>query len=186
MISEAYHLIAQRGLRRGEAAGLRWCDIDLDGKTAVITQQLQQYDGRLAICPPKTAHSTRVIALDHTTVAALRAHRDRQRAEAGAYGPCPARKQDSAGDLQVIRASGGVRVLVDQAAQDGFSADVLCADAGHGGAGSVMFAVRDALGDALVRPGHVVMRLVVGQDRTQVCLAENQHAVQDLPAQGTD
>jgi integrase len=67
----AYHLIALRGLRRGEAAGLRWCDIDLDGKTAVICQQLQQYDGRLAICPPKTSHSTRVIALDHTTVAAL-------------------------------------------------------------------------------------------------------------------
>jgi integrase len=82
-----YHLIALRGLRRGEAAGLRWCGIDLDGKTAVITLQLQQYDGRLAICPPKTAHSTWVIALDHTTVAALRAHRDRQRAEAGAYGP---------------------------------------------------------------------------------------------------
>ncbi len=83
----AYHLIALRGLRRGEAAGLRWCDVDLDGKTAVIAQQLQQYDGRLAICPPKTPHSTRVIALDHTTVAALRAHRDRQRAEAAAYGP---------------------------------------------------------------------------------------------------
>ena len=28
----AYHLIALRGLRRGEAAGLRWCDVDLDGK----------------------------------------------------------------------------------------------------------------------------------------------------------
>jgi integrase len=83
----AYHLIALRGLRRGEAAGLRWCDIDLDGKTAVISQQLQQYDGRLAICPPKTAHSTRVIALDHTTIAALRAHWDRQCAEAAAYGP---------------------------------------------------------------------------------------------------
>jgi integrase len=83
----AYHLIALRGLRRGEAAGLRWCDVDLDGKSAVICQQLQQYDGRLAICPPKTAHSTRVIALDHTTVAALRAHRDRQHAEAAAYGP---------------------------------------------------------------------------------------------------
>jgi integrase len=83
----AFHLIALRGLRRGEAAGLRWCDIDLDGKTAVITQQLQQYDGRLAICPPKTPHSSRVIALDHTTVAALRAHHDRQRAEAAAYGP---------------------------------------------------------------------------------------------------
>ena len=83
----AYHLIALRGLRRGEAAGLRWCDVDLDGKTAVISQQLQQYDGRLAVCPPKTAHSVRVIALDHTTVAALAAHRDRQRAEAAAYGP---------------------------------------------------------------------------------------------------
>jgi len=44
----AYHLIALRGLRRGEAAGLRWCDVDLDGKTVVISQQLQQYDGRLA------------------------------------------------------------------------------------------------------------------------------------------
>ena len=83
----AYHLIAPRGLRRGEAAGLRWCDLDLDGKTAVICQQLQQYDGRLAICPPKTPHSTRVIALDHTTVAALRAHRDRQQREAAANGP---------------------------------------------------------------------------------------------------
>lgn len=26
----AYHLIALRGLRRGEAAGLRWCDLDLN------------------------------------------------------------------------------------------------------------------------------------------------------------
>jgi len=83
----AYHLIALRGLRRGEAAGPRWCDVDLDGKTAVISQQLQQYDGRLAVCPPKTPHSVRVIALDRTTVAALAEHRDRQRAEAAAYGP---------------------------------------------------------------------------------------------------
>src|SRR6266704_5420710 len=83
----AYHLIALRGLRRGEAAGLRWCDVDLDGKTSVISQQLQQYDERLAVCPPKTPHSTRVIALDRTTIAALAEHRDRQRAEAAAYGP---------------------------------------------------------------------------------------------------
>jgi hypothetical protein len=33
----------------------------------VISQQLQQYDGRLAVCPPKTPHSVRVIALDRTT-----------------------------------------------------------------------------------------------------------------------
>ena len=37
-----------------EAAGLRWRDVDPDGRTVVISQQLQQYDGRLAVCPPKT------------------------------------------------------------------------------------------------------------------------------------
>ena len=83
----AYHLIALRGLRRGEAAGRRWCDVDLGGKVAVISQQLQQYDGHLIVCPPKTPHSIRTIALDHTTVAALRTHRDRQRAEAARFGP---------------------------------------------------------------------------------------------------
>ncbi|GAA2128458.1 hypothetical protein GCM10009727_19100 [Actinomadura napierensis] len=82
----AYHLIALRGLRRGEAAGLRWCDVDLDEGTAVICRQLQPRDGRLTVCPPKTAHSTRVIALDRTTIAALCVHRSRQQAEADAYG----------------------------------------------------------------------------------------------------
>jgi integrase len=77
----AYHLIALRGLRRGEAAGLRWCDVDLDGGVAVITQQLQQYDGHLTACPPKTARSARVIALDRTTVSALRNHKEGQRQE---------------------------------------------------------------------------------------------------------
>jgi integrase len=43
----AFHLIALRGLRRGEAAGLRWCDVDLDDGVAVISQQLQQYDGHM-------------------------------------------------------------------------------------------------------------------------------------------
>jgi integrase len=37
--------------------------------------------------PPKTPYSARVVALDHTTVAALREHRRRQRAEAAACGP---------------------------------------------------------------------------------------------------
>ena len=82
----AYHLIALRGLRRGEAAGLRWCDIDLDADTAVISWQLQQYDGHLVLCPPKTARGERVIALDRTTVAALRAHRAAQQAERASAG----------------------------------------------------------------------------------------------------
>ncbi|MFV2177622.1 site-specific integrase [Actinomadura sp. LOL_016] len=74
----AYHLIALRGLRRGEAAGLRWCDVDLEQGVAAISQQIQQHQGHLTACPPKTASSARVIALDRTTVSALRAHRDLQ------------------------------------------------------------------------------------------------------------
>jgi integrase len=77
----AYHLIALRGLRRGEAAGLRWCDLDLDAGVATINQQLQQYDGRIVVGPPKTARSVRTIALDRTTVAALRRHRQQQTLE---------------------------------------------------------------------------------------------------------
>jgi integrase len=83
----AYHLIALRGLRRGEAAGLRWCDIDLDAGVATISQQLQQYDGHMVVGPPKTPRSERTIALDRTTVAALRRHRQLQALERIDGGP---------------------------------------------------------------------------------------------------
>lgn len=82
----AFHLIALRGLRRGEAAGLRWCDVDLDEGVAVICRQIQQRNGQIVAGPPKTPHSMRVIALDRSTIAALRAHQDRQRAEQALYG----------------------------------------------------------------------------------------------------
>jgi hypothetical protein len=64
--------------------------------------------------------------------------------------------------------------------------DPFAVEVGNGGVATVVFAVGDALGDALVRPGRVVMRLVFGQDGAQVALAEDQHAVEELPAQGTD
>jgi hypothetical protein len=64
--------------------------------------------------------------------------------------------------------------------------DPFAVEVGNGGVATVVFAVGDALGDALVRPGRVVMRLVLGQDGAQVALAEDQHAVEELSAQGTD
>jgi integrase len=82
-----FHLVALRGLRRGETAGLRWSDLDLDTGTLAVTGQLQQLDGRLVAGPPKSDAGQRVIALDRTTIAALRAHRSRQRAERAAAGP---------------------------------------------------------------------------------------------------
>jgi hypothetical protein len=45
---------------------------------------------------------------------------------------------------------------------------------------NVVFTVGDALGDALVRPGCVVVHLVLGQDCAQMALPEDQHAIQEL------
>jgi integrase len=75
----ACHLIAMRGLRRGEACGLTWDDLNLDEGVAYISRQLQQgADGQLRACPLKTESSVRAVALDPETVIVLRAHRSRQ------------------------------------------------------------------------------------------------------------
>jgi integrase len=76
-----FHLTALRGLRRGEAAGLKWDDLDLDAGTLTVTGQLQQLGGRMAAVPPKSDAGRRVIALDKTTITGLREHRARQQAE---------------------------------------------------------------------------------------------------------
>jgi integrase len=81
-----FHLVALRGLRRGEAAGLRWSDLDLDAGTLTVAGQLQQLGGRLVAGPPKSDAGRRVIALDKTTITALREHRIRQRAGRAAAG----------------------------------------------------------------------------------------------------
>jgi hypothetical protein len=69
--------------------------------------------------------------------------------------------------------SGGARVFVDQAAQNGFSVDPSAVGVGSSEVAAVVFAVGDALGDALVRPSRVVMHLVLGQYGAQMRLAEN-------------
>ncbi len=79
-------LIAPRGLRRGEAAGLRWVDVDLDQKVIMIGQQRLAYGHIVAEGPPKTAASRRTIALDRVTVRLLRAHLQRQQTERLAAG----------------------------------------------------------------------------------------------------
>jgi hypothetical protein len=74
----AYYLIAMPGLRRGEACGLTWDDLDLDEGIAYVSMQLQQgVDGQLRACPLKTESSRRAVALDPETVIVLRAHRSR-------------------------------------------------------------------------------------------------------------
>src|SRR5256714_1840982 len=70
-------LIALCGLRRGEATGLRSVDVDLDARGIVIGKQRIASGLTVAVGPPKTASSRRVIAPDKAT-ARLRPHHPRR------------------------------------------------------------------------------------------------------------
>jgi integrase len=77
----AYLLLATTGLRRGEALGLRWSDLDLDAGRASIRQTVIAIRHTVMIGTPKTAKGRRTVTLDSGTVSALREHRRRQAAE---------------------------------------------------------------------------------------------------------
>ena len=81
-----FHLVAYRGLRRGEAVGLRWEDVDLDAAEARITQQVVQLGWRTETGAPKTDSGARTVSLDAATVDVLRACRAAQAAEREAWG----------------------------------------------------------------------------------------------------
>ena len=82
------HLVAFRGLRRGEAVGLRWVDVDLAAREARITQQIVQLGWRTTHAgDPKTASGARTITLDAATSKVLRAHRQDQEALRASLGP---------------------------------------------------------------------------------------------------
>jgi integrase len=78
-----WRVIGLRGLRRGEACGLRWVDVDLDAGEFSVRQHLIEHGGSLHESEPKSAASRRTIALDADTVRLLRAHRAAQLARFG-------------------------------------------------------------------------------------------------------
>ncbi|GAA2702864.1 tyrosine-type recombinase/integrase [Micromonospora olivasterospora] len=71
-------LIALRGLRRGEACGLRWSDIDLDHGVLFIVRNRATVGYHVIEGEPKSAAGMRAVALDKHTVAVLREHLRRQ------------------------------------------------------------------------------------------------------------
>ncbi len=79
---EAFFVVALAlGLRRGEALGIKWEDIDFEDRTLTIRRTLQRVAGKLAILPTKTVRSRRKIRLPTELISVLRAHRARQSEE---------------------------------------------------------------------------------------------------------
>ncbi|BCL16023.1 hypothetical protein GCM10017556_37620 [Micromonospora sagamiensis] len=76
-----YAVALSLGLRRGEALGLRWQDVDLVDGVIFVRQSLQRLGGRLVFGPVKSDESERVIGLPAPCLAALRQHRTMQEAE---------------------------------------------------------------------------------------------------------
>lgn len=80
-------ILIMLGLRRSEACGLHWSDIDFDGGTLRVERGLQRAGGELREPPTKTRRSNRTIPLPPMCARVLRAHRDSQAQERADAGP---------------------------------------------------------------------------------------------------
>jgi integrase len=100
LLGPLFEVMAGTGLRRGEALGLRWSDIDVDRSRAVVRQQIVQLDSTDFVCSvcggmhrglafgkPKTSSGdARVVDLDAGLLGVLIAHRLRHDAERATWG----------------------------------------------------------------------------------------------------
>jgi len=74
-----WRLAITSGMRRGELLGLKWADVDFDGRALSVRRSLSRGDtSRLIEREPKTKAGRRRIALSDETVESLRRHRVRQ------------------------------------------------------------------------------------------------------------
>jgi integrase len=80
-------LLATTGMRRGEALGLRWSDLDLDAARLRVVQTIIQTRSEVTIGEPKTTQGRRPIALDKGTISVMREHRRRMLEERLLIGP---------------------------------------------------------------------------------------------------
>lgn len=73
-------------MRRGEVAGLRWCDIDLNARTLSVANNRVDAGGSAVENDPKSAMSRRTLPLPDRLVSVLKAARTRQARERLALG----------------------------------------------------------------------------------------------------
>ena len=85
-LAPLWTLLAMTGVRRGEALGLRWKDVDLDAGRISIRQTLIAVGYDVQVGQPKTKRGRRSVALDPGTVATLRSWRARRQKERMAWG----------------------------------------------------------------------------------------------------
>jgi integrase len=76
-----FRLMLATGLRRGEALGLHWADVDLDAGRLRVRWTLTRTSKGLHLGEPKTDKSRRTVPLPRSTVETLRAHRLKQAEE---------------------------------------------------------------------------------------------------------
>ncbi len=80
-LAPAFHVALVAGLRRGELLAVRWIDVDLDGHTLTVHQQLAVEGGRPVLKQLKTEQADRVVTFGPSTAALLVEHLQRQEAE---------------------------------------------------------------------------------------------------------
>jgi integrase len=77
-LNAAFVILIIFGLRRGEALGLSWADVDFEVGIITIRQQLQRIRGELHLGPVKTSAGNRVLPLLDMARDPLKVQADRQ------------------------------------------------------------------------------------------------------------
>ena len=89
-----WKLLLLGGMRRGEALGLQWKDVDFDAGRVSIVRTVVESNYQVVISEPKTARSRRTIAVDPSLVADLRKHRTEQSKQRLALGMRASNRSD--------------------------------------------------------------------------------------------
>lgn len=88
-LAPLWRFLVVSGVRRGEALGLRWNDVDLEAGLVTITNNRVVARGGIDEKGPKSRAGNRTFGLDPTTIASLRSWRSAQRLEHVALGVRP-------------------------------------------------------------------------------------------------
>ena len=99
----AFTILASTGMRRGEALGLRWSDVDFDSSQIAIVQTVSTVNSKVVVGQPKTSGSRRTVYVHDATIRALRQQRQLQAEERLAAGPA----WDPSNDLVFRNLTGG-------------------------------------------------------------------------------